>query len=299
MGQIPNKTYTAPDGSVYRVEADGSVTKIKGGRVQSNEPLSKYQISSDGKIYRVESDGSVTYLGNAEDIQNPPHYTTSYNTKRSVRKWGRVIAIAILVVTVAISYMAYQLHHIVTPIDAITSSDSIALTNGPIEIQSLDYIDTIPLRQLSQKVVEPINQEVNPNEEINEEKPQTVHTDMPNTRHENYYIETPCGQMEGPDNFFVLFPDGKTYLCSAHIKRIDEMLTNLHSYTDYKIVIDGYRSSFTGTHNSNMEDARLRVNSIVNDLKSKGIPDDRIITEVHDIHVDYFGPYGHVSVMVE
>lgn len=67
MGQIQNKTYTAPDGSVYRVEDDGSITKIKGGEIQANEPPSKYQITPEGKIYRVESDGSVTYLGNAEE----------------------------------------------------------------------------------------------------------------------------------------------------------------------------------------------------------------------------------------
>lgn len=67
MGQIQNKTYTAPDGTVYRVEDDGSITKIKGGMIQSNEPPSKYQITPEGKIYRVESDGSVTYLGNAEE----------------------------------------------------------------------------------------------------------------------------------------------------------------------------------------------------------------------------------------
>lgn len=70
MGQIQNKTYTAPDGSVYKVEDDGSITKIKGGKIQSNEPPSKYQITPEGKIYRVESDGSVTYLGNAEEKNN-------------------------------------------------------------------------------------------------------------------------------------------------------------------------------------------------------------------------------------
>ena len=36
MGQIPEKTYTAPDGSVYRVESDGSVTKIKCDAEQQN-----------------------------------------------------------------------------------------------------------------------------------------------------------------------------------------------------------------------------------------------------------------------
>lgn len=94
MGQIPNKTYTAPDGSVYRVEADGSVTKIKGGRVQSNEPPSKYQISPDGKIYRVETDGSITYLGNAEDRQYSGHHAHIIDNKRRSHKWGWVIIAA-------------------------------------------------------------------------------------------------------------------------------------------------------------------------------------------------------------
>lgn len=72
---MPDKIYTAPDGSVYRVEIDGSVTKIKDGHVLSNEPPSKYKITSDGEIYRVENDGSVTYLGNAEEkMPSPPSF---------------------------------------------------------------------------------------------------------------------------------------------------------------------------------------------------------------------------------
>lgn len=67
MGQIPNKTFTAPDGSVYRVEEDGSLKKIKSAKEQKEDTQSKYQITPDGKIYRIESDGSVTYLGNAEE----------------------------------------------------------------------------------------------------------------------------------------------------------------------------------------------------------------------------------------
>ena len=66
------KTYTAPDGSVYRVEDDGSITKIKSGKAQSNEPPSKYQITPEGKIYRVESDGSFTVVGHIDDIEENP-----------------------------------------------------------------------------------------------------------------------------------------------------------------------------------------------------------------------------------
>lgn len=48
MGQIPDKTYTAPDGSVYRVETDGSVTKIKCNAEQRN---SNIQTKSDPEKY--------------------------------------------------------------------------------------------------------------------------------------------------------------------------------------------------------------------------------------------------------
>lgn len=98
MGQITEKTYKAPDGSVFRVEADGSVTKIKDGKGQIHEAGSKYKITPDGKIYRVEDDGSVTYLGNAEDRQSPPQYATSINSERTGRKWGWIVATIILVV---------------------------------------------------------------------------------------------------------------------------------------------------------------------------------------------------------
>lgn len=107
MGQTPNKTYTAPDGSVYRVEADGTLTKIKSGRVQSNEPPSKYQIAPDGKIYRIESDGSVTYLGNAEDRQSPSQYTPAPYAKKSSHKWVWAVILVIIVAAVAcVMYVA-------------------------------------------------------------------------------------------------------------------------------------------------------------------------------------------------
>ncbi|MBD5211388.1 MAG: hypothetical protein HDS77_09295 [Bacteroidales bacterium] len=101
MGKIPNKTYTAPDGTVYRVESDGSITKIKNGSLQSNEPPSKYQITPDGKIYRVESDGSVTYLGNAEERQQTPpplsYETEEIPEKPKSKKWiGWLIVFAII-----------------------------------------------------------------------------------------------------------------------------------------------------------------------------------------------------------
>lgn len=99
MGQQPNKIYTAPDGSVYRVENDGSVTKIKGGRVQSNEPPSKYYITPDGKIYRVESDGSVTYLGIAEERSAAQHsyINNTRESKGDKHSWVWILFLLIVI----------------------------------------------------------------------------------------------------------------------------------------------------------------------------------------------------------
>lgn len=112
MGQIPNKTYTAPDGSVYRVENDGSITKINDGRVQSTEPPSKYQITPDGKIYRVESDGSVTYLGNVEERQQtppPPSYEAeSQPEKPKSTKWIGWLIVIVIIAVAAIAGIIYN-----------------------------------------------------------------------------------------------------------------------------------------------------------------------------------------------
>ncbi len=110
MGQISNKTYKAPDGSIYRVEDDGSVTKIKSGRVQTNEPPSKYQVTPDGKIYRVEPDGSVTYLGNAEERQTPhspaPGFTQTPPEPKRHNNTLIGIIVVVLVVTLAVVIFA-------------------------------------------------------------------------------------------------------------------------------------------------------------------------------------------------
>ncbi len=89
MGQIPDKTYTAPDGSVYRVESDGSVTKIKDNHVLYNESQSKCEITSDGEFYRVERDDSVTYIGNAEEKKplQPPVSNIPQEINKKSHAW--------------------------------------------------------------------------------------------------------------------------------------------------------------------------------------------------------------------
>ena len=44
MGQISNKTYTMPDGSDYRVESDGSITKIKVPHGVDNNSNASYRV---------------------------------------------------------------------------------------------------------------------------------------------------------------------------------------------------------------------------------------------------------------
>lgn len=104
MGTMQNKTYTAPDGSVYRVEQDGSITKIKEGRVLSNEPPSKYQITPDGNIYRIEDDGSATFLGNAEKSTLPEKESQS-------RRW-LIAAILILSLGAISAFILYSLNDV-------------------------------------------------------------------------------------------------------------------------------------------------------------------------------------------
>lgn len=114
MGQIPDRTYTAPDGSLYRVEVDGSVTKIRDGRVQYNDPPSKYKITPDGKIYRVEGDGSVSYLGNAEErTPSQSHPSQSIQApKKKTDAWAWIIFfIIIAAVVIVIAYSTININN--------------------------------------------------------------------------------------------------------------------------------------------------------------------------------------------
>lgn len=112
MGQLPKKTYTAPDGSVFRVEDDGSVTKIKSGRISNNERQSKYQ-TPEGKIYRVEPDGALTYLGNAED----KHTSKSINAvftpipKRKNYSWIWKFIVFIIIAVSGIALFMMNFHN--------------------------------------------------------------------------------------------------------------------------------------------------------------------------------------------
>lgn len=148
MGQIPNNTYTTPDGSVYRVEADGSVTKIKGGRVQSNEPPSKYNITSDGKIYRVESDGSVTYLGNAEDRATSQ---TSYSdipqgTKKSSHIWIWIIII-LIAIGIAVAFARFSSNNYISTVES--KSPKPALSTANFDETSAWKVDESPVKSES------------------------------------------------------------------------------------------------------------------------------------------------------
>lgn len=105
MGQESKHTYTAPDGTVYRVGEDGILTKIKDGG-SSNEAPSKYQVTPDGKIYRLESDGSVTFLGNAEDKSSTP-ISNDFQTEKKRKNHAWIWIIGVLVVIAVIASLAY------------------------------------------------------------------------------------------------------------------------------------------------------------------------------------------------
>lgn len=119
MGQTQNRTFKAPDGSTYRVEDDGSVTKIAHGRVQSNEPPSRYQITPEGKIYRMEDDGSVTYLGDAEErsVYGPGHRPRPRVQQKKSNSWLWITGAFLLLALVSISLLIH---------DSFNSSGSVA-----------------------------------------------------------------------------------------------------------------------------------------------------------------------------
>lgn len=80
MGDTTNKTYTAPDGSVFRIEADGSVTKVKNGQSQTQPKVNaKYHLTPDGKIYQIFPDGTRSFIGVVElETQSPSLYAPSH-----------------------------------------------------------------------------------------------------------------------------------------------------------------------------------------------------------------------------
>lgn len=108
MGQQPNKMYTAPDGTIYRVEADGTITKIKDGSVLSNETPSKYNITPDGRIYRIEVDGSVTYLGNAEEKSSPLTNYKAHSIKTHKGNWIWIILSLLVIISVCCGILIYN-----------------------------------------------------------------------------------------------------------------------------------------------------------------------------------------------
>lgn len=278
------------------------------------EKQKKYHVTDDGDIFRINDDGSFTSIGNAEKMSgskseesadsatntvssNDESFKTSKQHNSRKRLWV-ICALAFLLSGAAILLVTNISSNTAVTADVL-AADSVVSTNIPVETSSLELMDSASDYNLSPEIVDPINNEKKEVEKSITESPQAKPLDMPKSANDDYTPQLACGQMEGPDNFYVLFPDGKTHLCSAHKQRIDRMLQNLNTYSDYIITVDGYCSSFSGTYASNMEDARLRVNSIVSYLKSKGVSENSINFAVYDYQNDDFGPYGHVSIMVE
>lgn len=105
-------TFKAPDGTVYRINEDGTYTKIRSAETAENKSSEDNTIIYDGKKFRIEDDGSFTYLGEVEREDQPvvveSPYQSSYDdpdyipnlSARKRRGCGRVIGIALIILGV-------------------------------------------------------------------------------------------------------------------------------------------------------------------------------------------------------
>ena len=66
-----NKTFRGPDGTLYRVNEDGTYTKIKSPEPPGSKNPEDNTIVRDGKKFRIEDDGSFTYLGEVGGNKQP------------------------------------------------------------------------------------------------------------------------------------------------------------------------------------------------------------------------------------
>lgn len=103
MGENTNKTYTAPDGSVFRIDADGSVTKIKNGQSQTqphHQVDPKYHVTPDGKIFIENPDGTRKFVGYAEKPPTTANRSSNVppvpTNKSNTTMWILVLLILVL-----------------------------------------------------------------------------------------------------------------------------------------------------------------------------------------------------------
>lgn len=267
----------------------------------------KYHISDDGKVYRVNEDGSFTSMGNVENIgmsekSDPLRFSINDKSvskkQKTPHRSKKTIFIFLLIIGLFIFGCGLYF---------ISNSNQISYTSDSKEIQS--YTDTcahVMDEGIQQKKVienldisktaettsnfkaEEIKQDIRPTESNKEEESQIY----------DYVPPRAYGPMEGENNFFLLFPDERRNLCTAHKQRITTMLNNLGDYSDYTFEVDGYLCTYTGTYNAIREDLHQRVLNVIEYLMGKGIRKDQIKANFNEIPEICYGPYGHVSIIV-
>lgn len=283
----------------------------------------KFHITDEGNIYRINDDGSFTSMGNVEKLSEsetkvisdtvnnqtlsddkPIKPITHNNSHKRILGYF-VILVLLLLLGGVITYL-FDLSGTSSAINSsVASTDSVAVseTRGDIisseETEPVQELKFLSVQDLPTKSDMPTSPETTPNEKDVDNSSIHLSNDATNRTQDDYNPDLAYGQMEGPNNFYVLFPEGKTHLCSAHKARIDRMIKNVGSFMDKKIVVDGFLCSYTGTFESNMQDARQRTSNVVKYLKEKGVPDNIILMNTHEINNSDFGHYGHVSVMIE
>jgi len=107
MGQIPNRIYKAPDGSLFRIEDDGSLTKIVSGSAEKPNPQPKYHVMDDGKKYRINDDGSFTLVDDAEERTSSPNGDVPSNddTSNGSKKWAFWMFVVLIILLVGVVFV--------------------------------------------------------------------------------------------------------------------------------------------------------------------------------------------------
>ena len=87
------KNFVSDDGTQYRKEKDGSMTRIYDDSTQ-NPSGGNFKVMSDGKIYRTEANGDMTFIGYA-DNQSMNSETPNGNGNKN-KMWIIIVLVAII-----------------------------------------------------------------------------------------------------------------------------------------------------------------------------------------------------------